>query len=166
MCSLGDKIPLLVQQMKQEGASEKEIREAILDKKDRSVEKYGNKSKIGLFLEQENQRLMRDSIKNEKDVRRQKTRVTSEFNRTQIFKKELNLLKDQITERNSSLKNKLEPIQTGSEWYTTNQEFFQPLKINDMKNYRKNFKKRTPFTQWSNAYFGNGVFFNPPVTGI
>ena len=156
----------MVEQLKQEGATEKQIREAINDKKERSVEKYGNKSKIGLFLEQDNQRLMRDSIKNEKDVRRKKTRHTSDYNRTQIFKNELTSLKDQITERNTSLKNKLEPIQTGSEWYTTNQEFFQPLKLNDMKNYRKNFKKRTPFTQWSNAFFGNGVFFNPPVTGI
>ena len=30
----------------------------------------------------------------------------------------------------------------------------------------KNFKKKTPFTQWSNAYFSGGVFFNPPVIGI
>jgi len=55
-----------------------------------------------------------------------------------------------------------------SAWQTTNREFFSPKALPDMANntQRINFKKRTPFTQWSNAYFGNGVFFNPPVTGI
>jgi len=31
---------------------------------------------------------------------------------------------------------------------------------------KRNHKKKTPFTQWSNAYFSGGVFFNPPVNGI
>jgi len=55
-----------------------------------------------------------------------------------------------------------------SVWQTTNREFFSPKALEDVasKSQRINFKKRTPFTQWSNAYFGNGVFFNPPVTGI
>jgi len=53
-----------------------------------------------------------------------------------------------------------------TDWSTTNQEFFVPKQSSDYKQQRRNFKKRTPFTQWSNAYFGNGVFFNPPVSGI
>ena len=51
-------------------------------------------------------------------------------------------------------------------WSTTNQEFFTPKAAKDYPSYRKNFKRKTPFTQWSNAYFSNGVFFNPPVSGI
>lgn len=31
---------------------------------------------------------------------------------------------------------------------------------------KRNFKRKTPFTQWSNAYYSGGVFFNPPVNGI
>jgi hypothetical protein len=38
--------------------------------------------------------------------------------------------------------------------------------VDEVQASRKNFKKRTPFTQWSNAYFSGGVFFNPPVNGI
>ena len=50
---------------------------------------------------------------------------------------------------------------------TTNKEFYQGRQSGEsIIIYRKNFKKKTPFTQWSNAYFGNGVFFNPPVQGI
>jgi len=36
----------------------------------------------------------------------------------------------------------------------------------DFSAVKRNFKKKTPFTQWSNAYFSGGVFFNPPVSGI
>jgi len=28
------------------------------------------------------------------------------------------------------------------------------------------FKKKTPFTQFVNASYAGGVFFNPPVAGI
>jgi len=52
------------------------------------------------------------------------------------------------------------------DWSTTNKEFFVPKQAQDFKQQRKNFKKRTPLTQWSNAIFGGGVFFNPPVSGI
>ena len=38
--------------------------------------------------------------------------------------------------------------------------------LQDFSAYKKNFKKKTPFTQWSNAYFSGGVFFNPPTNGI
>ena len=31
---------------------------------------------------------------------------------------------------------------------------------------KRNFKKKTPFTQYVNSYFSGGVFFNPPVREI
>jgi hypothetical protein len=31
---------------------------------------------------------------------------------------------------------------------------------------RRNYKKKTPFTQWCNAHFNGGTFFNAPVNGI
>jgi hypothetical protein len=47
---------------------------------------------------------------------------------------------------------------------TTNQRHFEFIEGSERQtNY---FKKKTPFTQWSNAYFSGGVFFNPPVNGI
>jgi hypothetical protein len=51
----------------------------------------------------------------------------------------------------------------GIEWNTTNQEFYKARNLQELGLQKRNFKKKTPFTQWSNAYFGNGVFFNPPV---
>ena len=51
-------------------------------------------------------------------------------------------------------------------WSTTNRDFYNAKLPQDQTLYRKNYKKKTPFTQWSNAYFHNGVFFNPPVSGI
>jgi len=49
---------------------------------------------------------------------------------------------------------------------TTNQSYHDVLSQQDFSAVKKNFKKKTPFTQWSNAYFSGGVFFNPPVNGI
>ena len=49
---------------------------------------------------------------------------------------------------------------------TTNQSYHDSLEPQDFSGVKKNFKKKTPFTQWSNAYFSGGVFFNPPVIGI
>ncbi len=56
----------------------------------------------------------------------------------------------------------------GTQWSTTNKESYPPLEIMEesLKISKRNFKKKTPFTQWSNAYFGNGVFFNPPSSRI
>lgn len=49
---------------------------------------------------------------------------------------------------------------------TTNQQFQEPLDPSVFRTTKTNFRKKTPFTQWSNAYFSGGVFFNPPVNGI
>jgi hypothetical protein len=51
-------------------------------------------------------------------------------------------------------------------WNTTNREFHHEKDFGEIGLHKRNFKRKTPFTQWSNAYFGNGVFFNPPVQGI
>lgn len=51
-------------------------------------------------------------------------------------------------------------------WNTTNREFYKEKDLKEIGLHKRNFKRKTPFTQWSNAYFGNGVFFNPPVQGI
>lgn len=49
---------------------------------------------------------------------------------------------------------------------TTNQSYHEFMDTQDFSTVKKNFRKKTPFTQWSNAYFSGGVFFNPPVSGI
>ena len=35
-----------------------------------------------------------------------------------------------------------------SNWSTTSKEAYQPKEIPDFANYRKNFKKKTPFIDW------------------
>lgn len=59
----------------------------------------------------------------------------------------------------------VEPVDSGH-FVTTNQAFHETLDSTDYSTYKRNFKRKTPFTQWSNAYFSGGVFFNPPVNGI
>ena len=49
---------------------------------------------------------------------------------------------------------------------TTNRSFHEFMEHQDFSQVKKNFKKKTPFTQWSNAYFAGGVHFNPPVNGL
>ena len=55
-----------------------------------------------------------------------------------------------------------------NDWSTTSSEFHNGKQPNftDMKQHRRNFKRKTPFSQWQDAFFGNGVFFNPPQQGI
>ena len=49
---------------------------------------------------------------------------------------------------------------------TTNQTFHESMQPHDHSAVKKYFKKKTPFTQFNNAYFSGGVFFNPPVGGL
>lgn len=102
-----------------------------------------------------------------------KIRNTSEFNRALIQQNEVGKMRNSFRNIALSMDGKEEhrgPRRqmsvSESPWNTTNKEQHGPQELGDMNVYRKNFKKRTPFTQWSNAYFGNGVFFNPPVGGI
>ena len=44
--------------MKNEGATEDQIRDAILQKKKKKIEKYGNKSRVGVIIEQRNEKLL------------------------------------------------------------------------------------------------------------
>ena len=59
----------------------------------------------------------------------------------------------------------IEPVETGH-FVTTNQSFHDTLETPDYSAVKRNYKRKSPFTQWSNAYFSGGVFFNPPVNGI
>ena len=98
-------------------------------------------------------------------MRQKKARHVSEFNRVRIQQNELSKI------NNSFFKSQDQDIrevstQGTNEWNTTNQEFYQAKDLNELGLQKRNFKRKTPFTQWSNAYFGNGVFFNPPVQGI
>lgn len=99
-----------------------------------------------------------------------------DFNKQVAKEAELKMLKQQFDhvvrnrrQTRTFYRRNLYSTNQASEWSTTNQDFFSPpqkQQPEDIKELRKNFKKRTPFTHWSDAYFGNGVFFNPPVTGI
>ena len=44
-------MPVLIEQLKKEGKTDAEIKDVLHGKRVRSVEKYGNKSKIGLLFE-------------------------------------------------------------------------------------------------------------------
>lgn len=69
---------------------------------------------------------------------------------------------------NQDIKSYASHMSVESQWSTTNKEMYKPHEIRPqvLSLQRANWKRRTPFTDWSNAYFGNGVFFNPPVSGI
>ena len=53
-----DKIPPLIERLRNDGKSDEEIQQALNEKKIKSIEKYGNKSKIGLILNQKNHDLL------------------------------------------------------------------------------------------------------------
>lgn len=73
--------------MKANGDSDDQIKQAIQELQLKSIEKYGNRSKVGLQLESQNRELLEQNvIKNELSNRKHKTRVASEFNKSKIAK--------------------------------------------------------------------------------
>ena len=64
--------------------------------------------------------------------------------------------KDQFDEEN---------VDTDS-FVTTSQLFNSKNENFDVSPNRTNFKKKTAFSQYYNAYFQGGVCFNPPVNGV
>lgn len=56
--SLAEKIPLMVDRLKEEGANEDQIKQAIFAKKIKSIEKYGNRSKVGMLMNEQNKHLL------------------------------------------------------------------------------------------------------------
>ena len=173
---MADKIPNIVTSLKKEGIPDEDIRKCIVDKKINSVQKYGNKSHIGMILEFNDKSLLNNLILNEQRHLANETKKTKDFNKQVAKEAELKLLRQQFDhivrnrrQTRTFYRRSQYSSNQASEWSTTNQEFFcspPQHQAEDLKQLRKNFKKRTPFTHWSDAYFANGVFFNPPVTGI
>ena len=69
--------------MKGDGSNDAEIKEILQVQKTNSVEKYGNKSKIGLILETENEKMLRNQkiIENDNYLKKLKLKNASDFNR-------------------------------------------------------------------------------------
>ena len=72
--------------MKNDGSNDAEIKEILQMQKTNSVEKYGNKSKIGLILETENEKMLRNQkiIENDNYLKKLKLKNASDFNRAQL----------------------------------------------------------------------------------
>ena len=52
---------------------------------------------------------------------------------------------------------------------TKNQALMKGVQIHvprdNVENYRRNFRKKTDFTKWADALYGQ-TYFNPPHTGV
>jgi hypothetical protein len=48
---------------------------------------------------------------------------------------------------------------------THNQREFSPKQV-DISKFKRFFKRKNQFQQWSEALYNNGVFFNPSVNGL
>jgi len=94
---LADKIPNIVTSLKKEGIPDEDIRKWILDKKINSVQKYGNKSHIGMILEFNDKSLLNNLILNEQRHLANETKKTQDFNKQVAKEAELKLLRQQST---------------------------------------------------------------------
>lgn len=69
--------------MKDDGESDEKIRQAILEMKLKSLEQYGNRSKVGLEIQNQNREILgqqNEQTINEFLNRKKNTRNASEFN--------------------------------------------------------------------------------------
>ena len=190
-------MPDWVDKYRAEGMDEAQIQNLIKEKQHKYVEKWGNKSRVGILLNSYNQNIQEKQLQVRTPKRfgnsvnshekmsanlneRQRMRLSSlpTIGRTSSAAPDGKNYRNKgfaLTQKAKQLKKTLdrrgsdyasvEPVETGH-FVTTNQSFHETLDVPDYSAYKRNFKKKTPFTQWSNAYFAGGVFFNPPVNGI
>jgi hypothetical protein len=75
-----------------------------------------------------------------------------------------------LKERSSILKKKdmydLDTVDDFDPYKTTSSVFFSPTPASARNTGVTFYKKKTPFTQFVNASYAGGVFFNPPVAGL
>ena len=50
--------------------------------------------------------------------------------------------------------------------FTTSHQLHFPQKHYDISTFKKYFKRKNQFKIWTDAFYNNGVYFNPPVSGM
>ena len=136
----------MVESMKEDGESDDKIRQAILEMKIKSLENYGNRSKVGLEIQNQNKEILgqhNEQTLNEFVNRKKNTRNASDFNMQQIRANELNRsLRNQFMLRggnkeypSSQIREDIsnhESVGGSSSWSTTNREFFSPKNLSNI----------------------------------
>ena len=74
--------------MKAEGQNETAIQEALIKKAEKSIEKYGNKSKVGVLINSKDIDIDTQLLNSDNFLRQKKARGVSEFNRVRIAQNE------------------------------------------------------------------------------
>ena len=74
--------------MKAEGKDDIAIQEALIKKAEKSIEKYGNKSKVGVLINSKDLELDTQLLNSDNFLRQKKARGVSEFNRVRIAQNE------------------------------------------------------------------------------
>lgn len=176
-----DKLPEWIDKFRQEGVSDAEINEIIKGKTAKYIGKWGNTSKVGVLINNYNSAYANEIMRQETRDQAPKTKQTptarkrvsslpaiEQRNSATISGKNR---RTKSTTMNKQLRNsqKIKTTYDNDDYapfQTTNQRYHEVLEQQDFTSVKKNFKKKTPFTQWSNAYFSGGVHFNPPTSGI
>ena len=82
--TLPDKIQIMKNSLIEEGRSPEQIKQAVETKKIKTIEKYGNRSKVGMILDKSNHKVLDDIVKQNIAKRATKLRKQAEWNR-QVF---------------------------------------------------------------------------------
>ena len=138
------------------------------------IERYGNRSNVGnildgsSFTQHQRVNLLQNKSNHPDDGKKRQNETFQSVKLPSAFEKPVKMTPAQraaliVSPRNKK-PNPLIDEDVTDHWKTLNQaamgqtDAYSPSK--------RNFKRKTPFTQWSNAYFAGGVHFNPPVNGI
>lgn len=178
---LEDKVQGWKEKILQAGIPEHELKHYLEDKMKLASHKWDHRNLIGdkvahknqkvnatkpeqvrsVYINPANNRAIANNIANAKKTRMGSLPSISQRRLKNIAKSQLE--SDMIQARHSQINR---DAMGASVFTTTNQNFYSVNEPVDFSPYKKNFKKKTPLTQWSNAYFSGGVHFNPPVSGI
>lgn len=175
--ALEDKVPRWKEKILNAGAADHELQGFMEDKMKLESHKWDHRNLVGAKVARKNQKINATKPAQTKEVfvnpatgreiaknkHARMMSLPSITNRRQMMAAKSQMEADLIQARHSKL---LRGSQGHETFCTTNQNFYAVNEPVDFSPYKKNFKKKTPLTQWSNAYFSGGVHFNPPVSGI
>ena len=185
-----DNIPRIKNKMSTKGASHDEIEKQIIDKKLAAQDRYGNKSTVGYLISppgksEESPLYTRMRLDRDKLMRAVMQKEVSDYNRAIINKKVnksqkvsrlLSINQGTHDDRNDSVtrSNISQTIYSTSSnpptynekehrFSTVNKELHGVQKMPDLSPFKKNFKRKSIFQQWTDATYNHGVYFNPAV---
>jgi hypothetical protein len=181
--SYPDNIPLILEKL--QGSPEATLKKRLNAKKEAAMDRYGNRSTVGMLIKSSNEDPLLQRMRLDKDqlMRAVLQKDVSEYNKQFICKaknaKSMNVSRMQLSTEDeqytiqtlnaanraifSNISNPPDYIEKEHRFNTNSRDVHTPKPLPDFSAFKKNFKRKSVFQQWTEANYNHGVYFNPGV---